>query len=173
MLLELTLEESQTIDSPDDPAIAAAITNLPSEWPHCIVLRDGTLYISTFREENGFVVTYNDQSGRIYSNDSTPLSQDAVINIFQAYNRKDTSWKDQTIWKDVTDELRKVTPVALFTAYLLTITGAAEILLGYLLRAILGKVVFIILTVIGLLLASAGVALWLLWQAAGRRDRNG
>jgi hypothetical protein len=173
VLLEVTLEESQTIDNPDDPAIAAAITNLPSEWPHCIRLRDGTLYISTFREENGFVVTYKDQSGRIYSTDSPPLSRDTVIRIFEAYNRKDTSWRDQTLWKDVTDELRKVTPLALFTAYVLMITGAAQILFGYLLRGILGKMVFIVLTVMGLLFASAGVALWLLWKSAGRRDRNG
>ncbi len=173
MLLEVALEETQTIDNPHDAAIAAAISNLRGEWRHCVVLRDDKLYISTFREEDGFAVTYKDQFGRVYSNERGPFSQDVVISIFQAYNRRDTSWKNQTLWKDITDELRKVTPLALFIAYVLTIVGAAQILFGYLLRGILGKMAFIILTVMGLLFASAGVALWLLWKSASRRDRNG
>ncbi len=173
MLLEIELEEIQTVDNPDDEAIAAAISRLEDKGFCGVRLRDDKEYISTFLgRQNSFEVTYRDHFGRVYANDSGYLSRETVIRMFRGYNRMDSSWEKETAWKDVTEELRRVKPVALFMAYVLMIVGVGEILFGWFARGLLGKINFALSILLGFVFSASGAVLWVVYKLKGREPHT-
>lgn len=169
MLLEIELERIQIIDNPDDEDIVRAISRLKKKVSYNITLIDDQESISTFCRKGRFQVTYIDHFGRVYANDSESLSQETVIRMFHVYSRNDSSWKKETAWKDITQEMRTVTPITTFMAYILMIVGAAEILFGWLVRGLLGKLVFAISILMGFVFISTGAAVWVVYKLKGRR----
>ncbi len=169
MLLEIELERIQIIDNPDDEDIVRAISKLKKKASYNATLIDEQESISTFCRKGRYEVTYIDYFGRVYANDSESLSRETVIRMFQVYNRKDSSWKKETAWKDITQEMRTLTPFTIFIAYVLMIVGAAEILFGWLVRGLLGKLVFAISISMGFVFISTGAAVWIVYKLKGRR----
>ena len=169
MLLEIELERIQIIDNPDDENIVQAISKLKKKVSYNVTLIDDQESISTFCRKGRFEVTYIDHFGRAYANDSESLPRETVIRMFQVYNRNDSSWKKETEWKDITQEMRILTPITIFMAYVLIIVGAAEILFGWLVRGLLGKLVFAISILMGFVFISTGAAVWVVYKLKGRR----
>jgi hypothetical protein len=169
MLLEIELERIQIIDNPDDEDIVQAISKLKKKVSYNVTLIDDQESISTFCRKGRFEVTYIDHFGRAYANDSESLSRETVIRMFQVYNHNDSSWKKETTWKDITQEMRILTPITIFLSYVLMIVGAAEILFGWLVRGLLGKLVFVISILIGFVFISTGAAVWVVYKLKGRR----
>ena len=169
MLLEIELERIQIIDNPDDEDIIQAISKLKKKVSYNVTLIDDQESISTFCRKGRFEVTYIDHFGRAYANDSESLPRETVIRMFQVYNRNDSSWKKETEWKDITQEMRILTPITIFMAYVLIIVGAAEILFGWLVRGLLGKLVFAISILMGFVFISTGAAVWVVYKLKGRR----
>ncbi len=169
MLLEIELERIQIIDNPDDEDIVRAIAKLKKKVSFNVTLIDDQESISTFCRKGRFEVTYIDHFDRVYANDSESLSRETVIRMFQVYNRNDSSWKKETAWKDITREMRILTPITIFMAYVLMIVGAAEILFGWLVRVLLGKIVFAISILMGFVFISTGAAVWIVFKLKGRR----
>jgi hypothetical protein len=169
MLLEIELERIQIIDNPDDEDIFRAISKLKKKVSYNVTLIDDQESISTFCRKGRFEVTYIDHFGRVYANDSEPLSRETVIRMFQVYNHNDSSWKKETAWKDITQEMRILTPITIFLSYVLMIVGAAEILFGWLVRGLLGKLVFVISILMGFVFISTGAAVWIVYKLKGRR----
>lgn len=169
MLLEIELERIQIIDNPDDKDIVRAISKLKKNVSYNVTLIDDQESISTFCRKGCFEVTYIDHFGRVYANDIDSLSQETVIRMFQVYSRNDSSWKKETAWKDMTREMRTVTPLTLFMSYVLMIVGAVEILFGWLVRRLLGEIVFTITLLMGFAFISTGAAFWVVYKLKGRR----
>lgn len=169
MLLEIELEKIQIIDNPDDKDIVLAISKLKKKVSYNVTLIDDKESISTFCRKGRFEVTYIDHFGRVYANDSESLSPETVIRMFQVYSRNDSSWKKETVWKDITQEMRILTPITIFLSYVLMIVGAAEILFGWLVRGLLGKLVFAISILMGSVFISTGAAVWIVYKLKGRR----
>lgn len=169
MLLEIELERIQIIDNPDDEDIVRAISKVKNKVSYNVTLIDDQESISTFCRKGRFEVTYIDHFGRAYANDSESLSRETVIRMFQVYSRNDSSWKKETAWKDITQEMRTLTPITIFLSYVLMIVGAAEILFGWLVRGLLGKLVFVISILMGSVFISTGAAVWVVYKLKGRR----
>jgi hypothetical protein len=169
MLLEIELERIQIIDNPDDEDIVRAISKLKKKASYNATLIDEQESISTFYRKGRFEVTYIDYFGRVYANDSESLSRETVIRMFQVYNRQDSSWKKETAWKDITQEMRILTPITIFMAYVIMIVGAVEILFGWLVRGLLGKLVFAISLLMGFVFISTGAAVWIVYKLKGRK----
>ena len=169
MLLEIELEKIQIIDNPDDKDIVRTISRLKKKVSYNVTLIDDQESISTFCRKGRFQVTYIDHFGRAYANDSESLSRGTVIRMFQVYSRNDSSWKKETVWKDITQEMRILTPITIFLSYVLMIVGAAEILFGWLVRGLLGKLVFAISILMGFVFISTGAAVWVVYKLKGRR----
>jgi hypothetical protein len=172
MLLEIELERIQIIDNPDDKDIVRAISNLKKKVSYNVTLIDDQESISTFCRKGRFEVTYIDHFGRVYANESDSLSIETVIRLFQVYSRNDSSWKKETAWKDITQEMRILTPITLFISYVLMIVGAVEILFGWLVRELLGEIVFAISILMGFAFISTGAAVWIVYKLKGRRKRK-
>ena len=115
------------------------------------------------------MVTYIDHFGRVYANDKDSLSRESVIRMFQVYSRNDSSWKKETSWKDITQEMHILTPMTIFLSYVLIIVGATEILFGWLVRGLLGKLVFAISILMGFVFISTGAAVWIVYKLKGRK----
>ena len=169
MLLEIELEKIQIIDNPDDEDIVRAISKVKNKVSYNVTLIDVQESISTFCRKGRFEVPYIDHFGRAYANDSESLSRETVIRMFQVYSRNDSSWKKETAWKDITQEMRTLTPITIFLSYVLMIVGAAEILFGWLVRGLLGKLVFVISILMGSVFISTGAAVWVVYKLKGRR----
>ncbi len=168
MLLEIELEKIQIIDNPNDEDIIRAISKLKKQASHNVTLIDDQESLSTFCRKGRFEVTYIDHFGRIYANDSGPLSRETVIRMFQVYSHNDSSWKKETLWKDITQEMRTITPMTLFISYVLMIVGGVEILFGWIARGLLGKLVFAISILMGFVFISTGAAVWIVYKLKGR-----
>lgn len=172
MLLEIELERIQIIDNPNDEDIVKAISKLNKKVSYNATLIDEQESISTFCRKGLYEVTYIDYFGRVYANDSQSLSRESVIRMFQVYNRQDSSWKKETAWKDITQEMRTLTPITIFMTYILMIVGTAEILFGFLVRGFLGKLVSAISISMGFVFISTGAAVWIVYKLKGRRKRK-
>jgi hypothetical protein len=168
MLLEIELEKIQVIENPNDEDIIRAISRLKKKASHNVTLIDDQESISTFCRKGRFEVTYIDHFGRVYANDSESLSRETVIRMFQVYSRNDSSWKKKTAWKDITEEMRTLTPITIFIAYVLMIVGTVEILFGWIVRGLLGKLVFAIAILMGFVFISTGAAVWTVYKLKGR-----
>jgi hypothetical protein len=172
MLLEIELDRIKTIDNPNDEDITDAISKLKKKASHNVTLIDDQESISTFCRKGRFEVTYIDHFGRVYANDSGPLSRETVIRMFRVYSHNDSSWKKETAWKDITREMRTVTPITLFISYVLMIVGTVEILFGWIVRGLLGKIVFAISISMGFVFISTGAAVWIVYKLKGRRKEK-
>jgi hypothetical protein len=172
MLLEIELDRIQTIDNPNDEEITDAISKLKKKASHNVTLIDEQESISTFCRKGRFEVTYIDYFGRVYANDSGPLSRETVIRMFQVYSHNDSSWKKETAWKDITQEMRTITPITIFMAYVLMIVGTVEILFGWIARGLLGKLVFAISILMGFVFISTGATVWIVYKLKGRRKEK-
>lgn len=103
--MRLDLASGQRIADPDDFVVERTLRLIGSGEEYAILIDDENgeqHFIQAAKEPNGIVVEYREGERHHRSN---PVPLETAIQCFQAYRRRDRSWKEAVDWKDITGEI--------------------------------------------------------------------
>jgi len=103
--MRLDLSNGQRVADPDDQAVEVALWSVAEGEEYAILIDDEKgeqHFIQVAKASEAYSVEYR-EGERQYRSNQLPL--ETVIRVFQAYRKRDKSWKEGVLWTDISDEI--------------------------------------------------------------------